>query len=154
MAVRSGTTARPGSRPSTTQTASTAPTLLSHLPPGGAQSPPETGEEVMGDLENRVVIITGGARGIGYGIAEAVADQGACVVIADILEDEAKESAKKLGNGHLAVKHDVRKAESAKNLVDKTLEKFGRVDVLRSEEHTSELQSHVNLVCRLLLEKK
>jgi len=50
----------------------------------------------MGDLENRVVIITGGARGIGYGIAEAVADQGACVVIADILEDEAKESAKKL----------------------------------------------------------
>src|SRR5690242_20955199 len=29
-----------------------------------------------------------------------------------------------------------------------------RVSVLRSEEHTSELQSHVNLVCRLLLEKK
>jgi len=40
----------------------------------------------MGDLENRVVIITGGARGIGLGIAEAVADQGACVVLADILE--------------------------------------------------------------------
>src|SRR5690242_21292690 len=30
----------------------------------------------------------------------------------------------------------------------------GRVDLRRSEEHTSELQSHVNLVCRLLLEKK
>src|SRR5690242_21219850 len=30
----------------------------------------------------------------------------------------------------------------------------GLVDVVRSEEHTSELQSHVNLVCRLLLEKK
>src|SRR5438477_6687469 len=29
-----------------------------------------------------------------------------------------------------------------------------QIDVLRSEEHTSELQSHVNLVCRLLLEKK
>ena len=84
----------------------------------------------MGDLENRVVIITGGARGIGLGIAEAVADQGACVVLADILEEEAKESAKKLGNGHLGIKHDVRKADSAKNLVDQTLEKFGRVDVL------------------------
>ena len=84
----------------------------------------------MGDLENRVVIVTGGARGIGLGIAEAVAEQGACVVVADILEDEAEESAKKLGNGHLAVKHDVRKAESAKNLVDTTLEKFGRIDVL------------------------
>src|SRR5207253_3131855 len=79
----------------------------------------------MGDLENRVVIITGGARGIGLGIAEAVADQGACVVLADILEEEAKESAKKLGNGHLGIKHDVRKADSAKNLVEKTLEKFG-----------------------------
>ena len=84
----------------------------------------------MGDLENRVVIITGGARGIGLGIAEAVADQGACVVLADILEEEAKESARKLGNGHLGIKHDVRKADSAKNLVDQTLEKFGRVDVL------------------------
>src|SRR5689334_15204873 len=84
----------------------------------------------MGDLENRVVIVTGAARGIGLGIAEAVADQGACVVLADILYDEAQESAKKLGNGHLAVKHDVRKAESAQNLVDKTLEKFGRIDVL------------------------
>src|SRR5690242_21173962 len=31
---------------------------------------------------------------------------------------------------------------------------FGRAGIGRSEEHTSELQSHVNLVCRLLLEKK
>jgi len=84
----------------------------------------------MGDLENRVVIVTGGARGIGLGIAEAVAEQGACVVVADILEDEAEESAKKPRNGHLAVKHDVRKAESAKNAGETTLEKFGRIDVL------------------------
>ena len=83
----------------------------------------------MGDLENRVVIITGGARGIGYGIGEAVADQGACVVLADIL-DEVEESAKKLGKNHVGIKHDVRKAESAKNLVAKTLEKFGHIDVL------------------------
>src|SRR5438477_3128918 len=34
------------------------------------------------------------------------------------------------------------------------LHKFGEVTSRRSEEHTSELQSHVNLVCRLLLEKK
>src|SRR6266704_1504642 len=49
---------------------------------------------------------------------------------ADILEEDAKESAKKLGNGHLGIKHDVRKADSAKNLVDQTLEKFGHIDVL------------------------
>src|SRR5260370_29405384 len=35
-----------------------------------------------------------------------------------------------------------------------TIEKDDRRDTLRSEEHTSELQSHLNLVCRLLLEKK
>ena len=52
----------------------------------------------MGDLENRVVVITGAARGIGLGIAEAVADQGACVVLADILYDEAQESAASLRN--------------------------------------------------------
>ena len=84
----------------------------------------------MGDLENRVVIVTGGARGIGLGIAEAVADQGACVVLADILYDEAQESARRLGPDHLAVKHDVRKAESATSLVDQTLAKLGRIDVL------------------------
>src|SRR5260370_10609668 len=33
-------------------------------------------------------------------------------------------------------------------------EEFGSADAMRSEEHTSELQSHLNLVCRLLLEKK
>src|SRR5438552_12071521 len=128
-AARSATSAWPGSRPTTTRTTSFARTMR---PSPRLERPRHTSNRrrAMGDLENRVVIITGGARGIGLGIAEAVADQGACVVLADILEEEAKESAKKLGNGHFGIKHDVRKADSAKNLVDKTLEKFGRVDVL------------------------
>src|SRR5260370_18615794 len=43
-------------------------------------------------------------------------------------------------------------------IISGALDSFGRIDTLinnaRSEEHTSELQSHLNLVCRLLLEKK
>ena len=50
----------------------------------------------MGDLEGRVVVITGGAKGIGQGIGEAVADQGACVVLADIDHSRAQETAKKI----------------------------------------------------------
>ena len=41
----------------------------------------------MGRLENQVAVITGGARGIGYGIAQKYISEGAQVVIADILED-------------------------------------------------------------------
>jgi NAD(P)-dependent dehydrogenase (short-subunit alcohol dehydrogenase family) len=84
----------------------------------------------MGDLEGRVVVITGGAKGIGQGIGEAVAEQGACVVVADIDYPRAQETAKKIGSSAVPVEHDVRKAESAKQLVAKTLEKFGRIDVL------------------------
>src|SRR2546429_6071673 len=56
--------------------------------------------------------------------------------------------------GGLAVQTDVSIEQSAGEMARKTVERFGRIDVLRSEEHTSELQSRLHLVCRLLLEKK
>src|SRR2546426_5183785 len=71
-----------------------------------------------------------------------------------------------LGTEAEFVRTDVRHEEEVKNLVDKIIARFGRLDIavnneatetsddLRSEEHTSELQSPCNLVCRLLLEKK
>jgi NAD(P)-dependent dehydrogenase (short-subunit alcohol dehydrogenase family) len=84
----------------------------------------------MGDLDGRVAIVTGGAKGIGRGCCEVLAEAGACVVIADIEQERAEASAKEIGSGAIAVRHDVRKAESAKELVAKTKEKFGRVDIL------------------------
>src|ERR1700736_1813864 len=84
----------------------------------------------MGDLDGRVVIVTGGAKGIGLGCGECVAEAGACVVIADIDHERAEAAAKELGSGAMAVEHDVRKAESARQLVARTREKFGRIDVL------------------------
>src|SRR3982074_1725253 len=84
----------------------------------------------MGDLDGRVAIVTGGAKGIGRGCCEVLAEAGACVVIADIEQERAEASAKEIGSGAIAVRHDVRKADSAKALVDKTKEKFGRIDIL------------------------
>ncbi len=62
----------------------------------------------MGDLEGRVVIVTGGAKGIGFGCCECAAEAGACVVIADIDRERAEASAEKLGPAAMAVEHDVR----------------------------------------------
>src|SRR5690242_14888486 len=51
-----------------------------------------------------------------------------------------------------AVRHLNQAASQGRALAETTRERFSNIS--RSEEHTSELQSHVNLVCRLLLEKK
>src|SRR5438477_6658775 len=49
---------------------------------------------------------------------------------------------------------ELRNRDRERKLIKKIDETIARIDANRSEEHTSELQSHVNLVCRLLLEKK
>lgn len=57
-------------------------------------------------------MITGGARGIGRAIAEAYIKEGARVVIADFLFDEAKQAAAELGHDTLAIAVDVSKVNS------------------------------------------
>src|SRR5437899_6400250 len=57
------------------------------------------------------------------------------------------------GGKAVAIQADAADVEAVKGAVEKTVATFGRLDV-RSEEHTSELQSLRHLVCRLLLEKK
>lgn len=84
----------------------------------------------MGDLDERVVIVTGGARGIGFGCCECLAEAGATVLVADIDEAQGKASAAKLGGRAVAVAHDVRRSESSEKLVALAMERFGRIDVL------------------------
>jgi NAD(P)-dependent dehydrogenase (short-subunit alcohol dehydrogenase family) len=84
-------------------------------------------------LTDKVAIITGSGRGIGKGIALAFADVGADVVVvartaADI-EATASEIGEK-GSKALAVPGDVRQSDQVENLVQKTLEEFGRIDIL------------------------
>jgi NAD(P)-dependent dehydrogenase (short-subunit alcohol dehydrogenase family) len=84
----------------------------------------------MADLDGRVAVVTGGAKGIGLGISECLSEAGATVVIADIDGAAAEESAATLAGKGLAFSHDVSKADSAAALDAKVGEEFGRLDIL------------------------
>jgi len=81
-------------------------------------------------LKDKTVIVTGAARGIGAAIATRFAQEGAKLVIADLDEGEAKETASKISG--LGVACDVTKEEQIKALVKATEEHFGPVDLFCS----------------------
>ncbi len=83
--------------------------------------------------ESKVAIVTGSARGIGKAIAMKFAKDGYDVVISDILQDVAEQTAKEieeLGQKALVIVADVSKAEDAERLINETVNAFGRLDVL------------------------
>jgi 3-oxoacyl-[acyl-carrier protein] reductase len=85
-------------------------------------------------MEGRVAVVTGGARGIGRAIVEKLALLGANVVIADMLVELAEKSAEEITNltnkRIIAVKVNVTEGKSANDLIDQTLNEFGKVDIL------------------------
>jgi NAD(P)-dependent dehydrogenase (short-subunit alcohol dehydrogenase family) len=81
-------------------------------------------------LQGKVAIVTGGARGIGRAIAERYAQEGATVVVADILADEAESVAAGLGNTSFGVALDVTKRASIDALVKTVVQKAGGIDIL------------------------
>ncbi len=85
------------------------------------------------NLKDKTAIVTGGSRGLGKAMALGLAECGANIVISDILEKESLDTAeeiKKLGANAIYVKTDVSKKEDVDNLVQKTLETFGKIDIL------------------------
>jgi pyridoxal 4-dehydrogenase len=81
-------------------------------------------------LQDRVAIVTGAAQGIGRAIAEKLSDEGAAVTVADINEDGAKQAVEGLSGEGLAVRADVSDPDDVQSMVDDTVERFGRVDIL------------------------
>jgi 3-oxoacyl-[acyl-carrier protein] reductase len=81
----------------------------------------------------KVAFITGAAQGMGYQLALDMAKEGAKVVISDIEEaalNQAGEELKKQGARYLTLKCDVSSRKEVEDTIDKTLEAFGRLDVL------------------------
>lgn len=87
----------------------------------------------MGLLDGKVAIVTGGGGGIGRGVSERFGAEGARVVVAEIETERAEQTATAVtsaGGEALAVVADVRDAEAVDDMVQRTIEAFGRVDVL------------------------
>jgi 3-oxoacyl-[acyl-carrier protein] reductase len=84
-------------------------------------------------IDNKVVIVTGGARGIGRAICLKMAAEGADVVVADIDIEQAGKvvnELKGMGRKAMAVKIDVTKSEEADKMAKTVLDAFGKIDIL------------------------
>jgi NAD(P)-dependent dehydrogenase (short-subunit alcohol dehydrogenase family) len=87
----------------------------------------------MFDLSGKVVLITGGAIGLGKTFGEVLAEFGADVSIGDIDEAAAGQTAsriEKMGRRSLAVKADVTRPDEVQQMVEKTVAHFGAIDIL------------------------
>ena len=84
----------------------------------------------MEKFKNKVALITGGTKGIGRGVAEALLELGMNVAITSRAEKAAKELNKSGKGKALGVKADVRSMESQVQAVDTVIAEFGQLDVL------------------------
>ncbi|MFL6183235.1 MAG: L-iditol 2-dehydrogenase [Actinomycetes bacterium] len=81
-------------------------------------------------LKDKVAIVTGGARGIGAAICRRYADEGARVVVADLLEAEATALAQEIGRGAFPVRLDVTSQASIDAATAEVVQRAGGIDIL------------------------
>lgn len=82
------------------------------------------------ELEGKVAIVTGGARGLGAATVEVFVEEGAKVVIADLLEDEGRALADRLGDAVRFMPADVSDRDAVQALVDHAIAEFGGLHVM------------------------
>jgi 3-oxoacyl-[acyl-carrier protein] reductase len=90
--------------------------------------------KLMKTLTEKVILVTGASRGIGAAVAQRLAEAGAKVIINYVggkeAADDTVERIKQQGGIAFAIQADVSKSAEVKNLFDKAIEQFGRIDVL------------------------
>ena len=94
----------------------------------------------MSKLQDKVVLITGGAGGIGAGMAKAMAKEGATVVIVDLNEEAGRKveaSLQQYSPKSMFIPFDLTKHNELKGLVDQVAEKFGKLNVLVNNAHVA-----------------
>jgi len=104
-------------------------------------------------LQDKVAIVTGGGRGLGRSVALALGKEGARVVLAARTKKEIKhvaEELRALKRDVIAVKTDVTVEEDVANLVEKTLQKYGAIDILINNAGE---RGHIGPVCELSVER-
>lgn len=84
----------------------------------------------MGRLEGKVALITGAARGLGASHAKTFVEEGAKVIITDVLEEEGQKTAEEIGENARFFKLDVTDPNDWENVVEEAEKEFGEITVL------------------------
>jgi len=99
-------------------------------------------------LPDKIAIVTGASKGIGRAIGLRLAKEGANVVIADVDKNEGEKVAqmiREMGRDCLAVKCDVSNVQEVEGMVEKTMQKLGRIDILVNNAGVSSMAAMVEL---------
>lgn len=83
-------------------------------------------------LKNKIILITGGAQGIGLECVKQYVKQGAFVSVLDKNKKSLDENLGKIGTNHLGICCDVSKSIEVENAIQKTLDHFGKLDVIHN----------------------
>ncbi|PQD96771.1 oxidoreductase [Pradoshia eiseniae] len=92
----------------------------------------------MGKLDGKIIIITGGAGGIGLGMAKAMAKEGAVLAIVDVNEEAGKKSEKllqEISPESSFVQANLLERDKLPNIIQTVVEKYGKLDVLVNNAH-------------------
>lgn len=99
-------------------------------------------------LPDKIAIVTGASKGIGRAIALRLAKEGANIVVADVDTDEGEKVSqmiREMGRECLVAKCDVRNSQEVEEMVEKTIQKFGRIDILVNNAGVSSMAPMVEL---------